>query len=144
MHLTCRLGSSLHTPASPIHRHSSRPYEVRIAGQDTGPWPIWRIHSDRDLRQEDPNFQTPSSDWALPFLKIRSFIMTVDGDGLYHTSTPTSSSPNAPEFDALCEAAIQTFGPCSLTVLAWLPDRGVLKRIWTANKVRGTRGNVVS
>ena len=70
--------------------------------------------------------------------------MTAEGDGLYHTSTLTSSSPNAPEFDTLCEAAIQTFGPCSLTVLAWLPDRGVLKRIWTANKVRGTRRNVVS
>ncbi|KAE8542085.1 hypothetical protein D1P53_001566 [Cryptococcus gattii VGV] len=49
----------------------------------------------------------------------------------YSTVEPTSRLQSAPEFEIIKVLANKEFGPCNVTVLAWLPSRSVLKRIYT-------------
>lgn len=53
----------------------------------------------------------------------------------YSTVEPTSPLPSAPEFEIIKVLANKEFGPCNVTVLAWLPSRSVLKRIYTMHPV---------
>lgn len=53
----------------------------------------------------------------------------------YSTVEPTSRLQSAPEFEIIKVLASKEFGPCNVTVLAWLPRRSVLKRIYTMHPV---------